>query len=115
MLDRILIFVAIVAMAAAVVGVLIFQHFYDAYQRYLRKDHPKEYNRLVLKDKILEDAPWFRWPIGSAGPMLAIFNIKQGYGDHRLVRLQRKALTWLFICVVGFILSLLLLSKFGVT
>ena len=111
-----MIFLAVIPVAAATVGILGFLHFYNAYQRHLKEDHPDEYRRLALKDKLVEAfGEWIRWPVGSAGPILAIFNIKQCYGDQRLFSLQRKALMWLVICVAGFILSLLLLSKYGAT
>lgn len=114
--DDLMIFLAVIPMAAAIVGILRFLHFYNAYQRHLRENHPDEYKRLVLKDKLIEAAgEWIRWPVGSAYPIFAVFNIKQYYGDHHLFSLQKKALIWLVICVAGFILSLLLFSKFGAT
>jgi hypothetical protein len=111
-----MIFLAEIPMAAAIVGILRFLHFYNAYQRHLREDHPDEYKRLVLKDKLVETmGEWIRWPVGSAGPILAIFNINQYYNDQLLCSIQRKALIWLLICVAGLILSLLLFSKYGTT
>jgi hypothetical protein len=103
-------------MAIAIVGILRFLHFNNAYHRHLRKRHPEEYKKLELQDKLVEaTGGWIRWPVGSIGPILALFNIKEHYGDRDLFHLQKKALIWFIICVVGFILSLLTLSKCGTT
>jgi hypothetical protein len=114
--DDLMIFLPVIPIAAAIVGILRFLHFYNAYQRHLRENHLDEYKRLVLKDKLIEAAgAWIRWPVGSAYPIFAVFNIKQYYGDHHLFSLQKKVLIWFVICVVGFILSLLLFAKYGAT
>jgi hypothetical protein len=100
----------------AIVGILRFLHFYNAYQRHLKDNHPDEYKKLILEDKLVETVgEWIRWPIGSAGPILAIFNIQKYYGDHDLFSLQRKALIWLVIFLLGLILSLILFPKYGTT
>ncbi len=99
-------------MAAAIIGILRFLHFFNAYQRHLKNEHPDEYKRLVLKDKLIETyGEWIRWPVGSAYPIFAVFNIRQNFGDYHLCSLQKKALIWLVICVVDFLLSLLLFAK----
>jgi hypothetical protein len=112
--DNVPIFLAIIPMAAAIVGILRFLHLYNNYQRCLREDHPDEYRRLALKDEFAKVfGEWVRWKPVHWSPYIiyAIFNPKQDYGD--LLRLQKKALLWLIICVAGFILSLLLFAKFG--
>jgi hypothetical protein len=98
------------------VAILRFLNFYNSYQRHLKEKHPDEYKRLVFKDKIVEMVgEWFRWPIGSAGPILAIFNTREYCGDKDLFKYQRKALIWLSIFLVALILTLAIFIKYNAT
>ena len=98
------------------VSIIRFLNFYNCYQRHLKEKHPEEYKKLVNKDKIVETVgAWTRWPIGSAGPILAIFKTSEFYGDKDLFNYQRKALNWLLIFLAAFILSLLIFAKNAAT
>jgi hypothetical protein len=110
--EAIILFLGILLAGVAILSILRFIHFYNVYQRQLKKGHTTEYKKLIFKDKLVATAgEWIRWPVGSAGPMVAIFNIRQFYGDRVLLTYQKKALTWLGIFLASFILSLIALSK----
>lgn len=99
----------------SIVGILFFLSYFNKYQRYLKQTHPEEYKQLVLKDTLVATAgEWIRWPIGSASPLLAIFNVKQYYGDDVLRALQNRALISLFFLLV-FVASILICIKLSAT
>jgi len=90
----------------SILGIIIFLVYYNKYQRQLKQSHPDEYRKLELKDSLVATAgDWIRWPLGSAGPMLAIFNIKQRYDDVVLSSHQNRALIWLCIFIVSIVVS----------
>jgi hypothetical protein len=102
----------IVFSSISILGMLIFIIYFNKYQRRLKQTHPNEYNKLRLKDSLVEVAgDWIKWPLGSAGPLLAIFNIKKQYDDDILSSQQNRALIWLCIFLSSFILSLLSIAN----
>jgi hypothetical protein len=98
----------IVFSTIAILSIFIFISYFNKYQRRLKLKHPNEYKKLVLKDRLVETAgDWIRWPIGSAGPLLAIFHIKRRYEDDDLSSQQNRALIWLCLFLASLILSIL--------
>lgn len=92
----------------SLLSIVVFIAYFNKYQRRLKQVHPKEYRELELKDGLVATAgDWIRWPIGSAGPLLAIFNLRLKYGDDILSAHQNRALIWLCVFLVSFALSLL--------
>jgi hypothetical protein len=103
---KILIATFIAFSLTSILGIIIFLVYYNKYQRQLKQSHPDEYRKLELKDSLVATAgDWIRWPLGSAGPMLAIFNIKQRYDDAVLSSHQNRSLIWLCIFLVSIVVS----------
>jgi len=102
----ILIAAFIIFSLTSILGIIVFLAYYNKYQRQLRQSHPDEYRKLELKDSLVATAgDWIRWPLGSAGPMLATFNIRQRYDDDVLSSHQNRALIWLGIFLVSIVIS----------
>ena len=105
MFHKILIATFIFFSLTSIVGIITFLAYYNKYQRQLKQSHPDEYRKLELKDSLVATAgDWIRWPLGSSGPMLAIFNIRQRYDDV-LSSHQDQALIWLCIFLVSIVVS----------
>jgi hypothetical protein len=101
---KLLIAIFIIFSLISTLGIFVFFTYYNRYQRRLKQTHPDEYRKLELKDSLVATAgDWIRWPLGSAGPMLAIFNIKNNYNDDVLSSNQNRALIWLFIFLISII------------
>jgi len=98
----------IVFATISILSIFNFISYFNKYQQRLKQKHPNEFKKLVLKDRLVETAgDWIRWPIGSAGPLLAIFNIKRRYDDDDLSSQQNRSLIWLSLFLASLILSLL--------
>jgi hypothetical protein len=102
-----IIVIFILSALLSIFGIIIFIVYFNKYQRRLKQEHPKEYKELELKDSLVATAgDWIRWPLGSAGPLLAIFNLRSRYSDDVLSVQQNKALVWLCIFLVSLALSI---------
>ncbi len=110
------IFIAPLLLATTLVSILRFIRFYNSYQEHLKKYHPDEYKELVYKDSIVRElGEWTRWPVGSAGPIIAIFNVKQFFGDRALQHYQKRAIIWLSVFFVSFAITLFVLATYRAT